>query len=187
MAGVAIGPGWSAGALGDRRGSRSREGLEQLNAKYGRTLNIFGAMANAPTVLGAFLAFEGAVAEHTSLDQRTREAIHLTVANVNACSYCQGAYTMAAKAAGFDDEQAMQIRRARLQDDETLSALLAVAREVAGNTGHVEDTTWKTALETGWSEVQLLEAFADTVRTIFTNYCNHLVHTESDVPEVPDI
>lgn len=94
---------------------------------------------------------------------------------------------MAAKAAGFDDEQAMQIRRGRLQDDETLSALLAVAREVAGNTGHVEDVTWKTALETGWSEVQLLEAFADTVRTIFTNYCNHLVHTEPDVPEVPDI
>lgn len=165
----------------------SREGLEQLKAKYGQTLNIFGAMASSPTVLNTFLAFEGAVADHTSLDQRTREAIHLTVANVNACGYCQAAYTKAAKAAGFDDEQAKQIRRGTVDGDEPLSALLALARELADNRGEVEDGTWKTATEAGWSSEQLLEAFADTVRTIFTNYFNHFVHTEQDLPEAPEL
>jgi AhpD family alkylhydroperoxidase len=163
----------------------SRDGLKALHAKYGTTLNIFGAMANAPTVLGAFLAFEGTVAETTSLDRKAREAIHLTVANVNECDYCQGAYTMAATGAGFDDEEAKAIRRGALPDDERLTALLALAREIATRKGHVDDTAWKTALEAGWSEQQLLEAFADTVRTIFTNYFNHLVDTEQDVPEAP--
>jgi uncharacterized peroxidase-related enzyme len=165
----------------------SRDGLKALHGKYGTTLNIFGAMANAPTVLNAFLAFEGTIADTTSLDKATREAIHLTVANVNECSYCQGAYTMAAKGAGFDDEQAKDIRRGTLPDDDKLTALLQVAREIATTKGHIQDTTWTTAIEAGWSEQQMLETFADTVRTIFTNYFNHAVDTEQDVPAAPPL
>ncbi len=125
------------------------------------------AMASTPTVLDTFLALDGAIAEHRAR-QGHREAIHLTVANANACDYCQGAYTTAAKAAGFDDDQAKQIRRGSVEGDDKLTALLTVAREIAGTKGHVDDATWKTAVEAGWSEQQLLEAFADTVRTIFT-------------------
>jgi AhpD family alkylhydroperoxidase len=122
--------------------AESREGSEALHDKFDTTLNIFGAMAASPTVLNTFSALDGAIAEHTSLDAKTREAVHLTVANVNACDYCPGAYTMAAKAAGFDDEQAKQIRRGAVSGDEHLTALLTLAREIAANEGHVEDTTW---------------------------------------------
>jgi hypothetical protein len=41
------------------------------------------------------------------------------------------------------------------------------------------------ALDAGWSDRQLLEAFADTVRTILTNYFNHYVGTELDLPPAP--
>jgi uncharacterized peroxidase-related enzyme len=163
----------------------SRDGLKALHEKFGTTLNIFGAMAHAPTVLNTFLAIEGAITDHSSLDARTREAIHLTVAAVNECDYCQGAYTMAAKAAGFDDEQAKQIRRGHLDGDDLLTALLTFAREVAAHRGTVQDTTWTAATDAGWSEEELLEAFADTVRTVFTNYFNHLVDTDQDVPAAP--
>lgn len=60
---------------------------------------------------------------------------------MNDCGYCQDAYTRAAKEAGFDDEQAEQIRRGALD--------------------------------------------GDTVRTIVTNYFNHFVDTEQDVPTAP--
>lgn len=163
----------------------SRDGLKLLEARYGTTLNTFGTMAAAPAVLNAFLAMENAIAESTSLDRPTREAIHLTVANVNECSYCQGAYTMTAKAAGFDDDQAKQIRRGSVEADPKLTALLSVARQAAANTGSVDEAAWHAALSAGWSETQLLEAFADTVRTIFTNYFNHFVNTQQDVPEAP--
>jgi AhpD family alkylhydroperoxidase len=78
-------------------------------------------------VLNTFLALDGAIAEHTSLDAKTREAIHLTVANVNACDYCQGAYTMAARGVGFDEEQTKQIRRGAVDGDEQLTAALTLA------------------------------------------------------------
>ncbi len=165
----------------------SRDGLKTLEQRFGTTLNIFGAMADAPTVLNAFLALDGAIADHTSLDSRTREAIHLAVATVNECDYCQGAYTMAAKAAGFDQEQTVQIRRGQVDGEDQLNALLAFARQVAESKGHVDDSTWTIAQDAGWEQRQLLEAYADTIRTIFTNYFNHLVDTEQDVPAAPPL
>jgi AhpD family alkylhydroperoxidase len=137
-------------------------------------------------VIGLYDAAEELLAERSHLDAATREAIHLTVANVNDCSYCQAAYTGSAKQQGFDDEQAVQIRTGHLEGDARLTALLAVAREIAADKGHVDDT-WKSALEAGWSEVELLDAYADVVRTIMTNYFNHLVGTELDLPEAPPL
>jgi tellurite resistance protein len=90
---------------------------------------------------------------------------------------------MAAKAAGFDEEQTKQIRRGVVDGEEKLTALLAVARDIATNKGTIGDATWSGAVEAGWTEEQLLEAFADTIRTIFTNYFNHFVDTEQDVPD----
>lgn len=49
----------------------------------------------------------------------------------------------------------------------------------------VADETWSAALEAGWSERELLEGYAEVVRTIMTNYVNHLVGTELDLPAAP--
>jgi hypothetical protein len=68
-----------------------------------------------------------------------------------------------------------------------LAALLAVVREAAGNVGDVSDVTWKTALEAGWSDRQLTEAFAYLAVNLFTNYFNHYARTDLDVPSAPDV
>ena len=163
----------------------SRDDLKALESQFGKVLNIFGEMAHAPTLIGLFTAADGAIAERTSLDHRTREAIHLTVAQVNDCRYCQSAYTAAAKAAGFSDHEALAIRRGHIDFDRGLAALLPVARELAANKGYVDDATWQHAIDVGWTDEQLLEAFADVVRTLLTNYFNHFVGTEIDVPRAP--
>lgn len=163
----------------------SRDALERQAERVGKVINIFGEMAHAPALLNMYDRVEQLLRDQSSLDDATRQAIHLTVANVNDCEYCQAAYTGAAKKAGFDTEQTKDIRRGELRDDAKLTALLAVAREIAANTGHVDDATWDGALEAGWSTEQLLEAYADVVRTILTNYFNHLVGTEVDLPAAP--
>nr|WP_246360858.1 carboxymuconolactone decarboxylase family protein [Haloechinothrix aidingensis] len=144
-------------------------------------------MANSPAVLNAFTAAEGTIADYSSLSPATREAVHLTVAAVNECDYCQAAYTLAAKSQGFDEEQTKAIRRGEVGFDPALDALLRVAREAAEHKGFVADATWQRAVDAGWSEQQLLDTFADTVRTIMTNYFNHFVGTESDLPAAPDL
>ena len=163
----------------------ARDALERQSERVGKTINIFAEMAHAPAVLNLYDEMETLLGEQSSLEPATREAIHLTVANVNGCEYCQAAYTGAAKAAGFSVEQTLQIRQGYVEGDERLSALLPVARELVANKGDVDDTTWKEATEAGWSERELLETYADAVRTIYTNYFNHFVGTELDIPEAP--
>jgi AhpD family alkylhydroperoxidase len=163
----------------------SRDALKRQSERVGKTLNIFGAMAHSPAVMNLYDTMEDLLGDISNLDAATREAIHLTIANVNECHYCQAAYTGSAKAKGFSEEQTVQIRRGRVEGDDELTALLAFARELATNQGYVDDATWKAAQEAGWSEVELLDAYADVVRTILTNYFNHLVGTELDLPQPP--
>lgn len=163
----------------------SRQPLERQSQRVGKTLGVFGAMAHSPALIGLYDAAEQLLGERSNLDRPIREAIHLTVASVNACDYCQAAYTRAAKAQGFSEEETIEIRRGTVAGDEKLSVLLAVARELAANRGHVDDATWQAALDAGWSDVELLDAYADVVRTILTNYFNHLVGTELDLPAAP--
>jgi AhpD family alkylhydroperoxidase len=142
-------------------------------------------MAHSPALMGLYDAAEELLGERSNLDRRTREAIHLTIANVNQCDYCQAAYTGSAKAQGFSEEQTVQIRKGAVDEEDKLTALLAVARELAEHRGEVADDTWQAALDAGWSDVELLDAYADVVRTILTNWFNHLVGTELDLPAAP--
>lgn len=165
----------------------AKDNLRALTERVGKTLNIFGEMAHAPLVLDTYVQLEGRLASESSLDQKTRSAIHLTVANVNECDYCQAAYTGTAKAAGFSDDDAIAIRSSTIDAGGKLGTALAVARQVAANKGYVDDETWAAALDAGWSDAQLLEVFLEVVRTILTNYFNHLVGTDLDLPAAPPL
>lgn len=171
----------------DTAPEESKERLGQLTENVGKTLNIFAEMAHAPVVLETYATMEQLLASTSSLDAPTRRAIHLTVAQVNDCSYCQAAYTGAAQAAGHSKETTLDIRRGEVPDAPALTALLTLTRQVAANKGHVDDAAWAAAIDAGWSERQILEAYAEVVRTIFTNYFNHLVGTELDLPAAPEL
>jgi AhpD family alkylhydroperoxidase len=165
----------------------SHEPLDNQSRRVGKILNIFGAMANSPALMEMYDLVESHLAKNSNLDNATRQAIHLTVAAVNDCSYCQAAYTGAARAAGFVEDEAVQIRSGSLEDDARLTALLTLVRQVADNRGYVDDSVWDAALGAGWSIDEILDAYADTIRTILTNYFNHMVGTELDLPPAPPL
>jgi AhpD family alkylhydroperoxidase len=163
----------------------SREPLTRQAQRVGKVINIFGAMANSPTLMEMYDLVETHLSKNSNLDNATRQAIHLTVAAVNDCDYCQSAYTGAAKAAGFEMNETIQIRQGRVEGQPKLSALLTLCRQIADNRGWVDQSVWDGALNSGWSEEEILDAYADVVRTILTNYFNHLVGTELDLPAAP--
>jgi AhpD family alkylhydroperoxidase len=162
----------------------SRDALKALEAKFGKVLNIHGAMAHAPAVLETYAGIQNALQDKGVLDARTREAIALAVANVDECSYCQAAHTLAGKAAGLSEGQTIDIRRGQV-DDARLGALVTLVREQAGNVGHVQDSSWQAALDAGWTDVELTETSAVVALNLFTNYFNHLVQTDLDLPPAP--
>src|SRR6266536_1908158 len=91
------------------------------------------------------------------------------------------------KAAGWSLKETVAIRDGTAQLDPKLASLLAVAREIAGNTGYVVDATWQAAREAGWSDAELAELFAHVAANMFTNYFNHYVQTEPDLPAAPGL
>lgn len=166
----------------------SREALRNLEAKVGKVLNIYGEMAHSPVVLAAYTGIQQAIAEHGSFDARTREAIALAVGAVDDCSYCQSAHTGAAQHAGWSLDETVALRKGELvAGHDKLAALLAVARQVAGNLGEVDEDTWQRALDAGWTLDELSELFTHVMVNVFTNYFNHYARTELDVPAAPGL
>ncbi len=164
----------------------SRDSLKQLEARFGKVLNIHGAMAHAPAVLETYVGIQRALEDKGTLGGRTREAIALAVASVDDCSYCQAAHTAGGKAAGLSEEQTVAIRRGHV-DDAKLQSLLALVREQAGKVGHVQDSTWQAALDAGWSDAELTESTAVVALNLFTNCFNHTVQTDLDLPAAPSL
>lgn len=79
------------------------------------------------------------------------------------------------------------IRENRVDFDPKLAALLALAREAASNVGTVQDSTWQAALDAGWTDTELTELSVHVKLNLFTNYFNHLVNTDLDVPAAPGL
>lgn len=164
----------------------SRDALKSLESKYGKVLNIHGEMAHSPAVLHAYVALQDVLREHATIDARTREAIALAVGNEDDCDYCQAAHTGGGKAVGLADDEMLAIRRGKAQDPR-LDALLALAREFTARVGNTSDQAWQTALDAGWSEEQLTELTTHVTLNLMTNYFNHHVHTDLDVPQAPAV
>jgi len=164
---------------------QTRPTLEALNQRMGKLLNIHAGMAHSPVVLGAYSGIQEAITQHGTFDGRTREAIALGVGAVDHCDYCQSAHTLGGKAAGLEPELMLAIRAGQPTGDDKLDTLLAVVREAAAEVGTVQDDTWKRAQAAGWSDEELAEAFAHLAVNLFTNYFNHYVGTELDLPAAP--
>ncbi len=164
----------------------SRDALKALEAKFGKVLNIHGAMAHSPAVLETYAAIQSALQDKGTLSAKLREVVALAVANVDECAYCQAAHTAGGKAAGLSEQETIDIRRGQV-DDPKLAALVTLVREQAANVGHVPDSTWQAALDAGWSDSELTETSAVVALNLFTNYFNHLVQTDLDLPPAPPL
>ena len=164
----------------------SRAALQAAQRKHGRLLNITAEMAHAPAVIAAYAAMNEAIAEHGTFGPATREAIALAVGNQDGCGYCQSAHTLSALRAGLTQEQTIAIRNADTGFDPKLGALLAVAREIAGNTGEVAEETYQRAQAAGWASEELAELYAHVAANMFTNYFNDYAH-RARCPRSPGI
>lgn len=169
----------------DNAPEQSRDELKALAAKFGKVINIHGGMAHSPVVLQSYIAIQQVIGDYGSFDARTREAIALAVGNANGCSYCQAAHTGGGKAAGLTPDEMVAIRLGDASFDGKLDALLTLARQYTTTTGSVEDASWQAALDAGWSDAQITELSAHVTLNLLTNYFNHFVNTDLDLPAAP--
>ncbi|HTQ06096.1 MAG TPA: carboxymuconolactone decarboxylase family protein [Polyangiaceae bacterium] len=155
--------------------------LAGVQQGLGMTPNLFRVAANSPAALEALVGFFGAVSKGR-LDARTREAIALTVSEIDACDYCLSAHSALGKRAGLD-EQALADARLGKSDDSRRMRLLGLARAIVDHRGRA-GTVLDEVREAGISDAEVIEVAANVALTIFTNYLNELAATDLDFPVV---
>jgi uncharacterized peroxidase-related enzyme len=158
--------------------------FDTLKKNYGLVPNLFAVLAYSETALSDYLAFAG---RKSSLSQQEKETINLVVSQVNNCKYCLRGHAVAAKAAGFNDEQIIEIRKGAITFDNRLHALVQFAKETVLQKGRPAETIIDNLFEAGFSEANLIDALLTIVAKTFTNYVHNITQVPVEWPEIPEL
>jgi uncharacterized peroxidase-related enzyme len=156
--------------------------LEGVQKGLGVTPNLFRVAAQSPSVLEALTSLFGATSKG-HLDAKTREAIALTVSEIDSCDYCLSAHSLLGKGAGLTEGDLDKAREAKA-DETRLAATLAFAKAITEKRGRVSDADVAAVRRAGISDAEVLDVVANVALTTFTNYLNEVAETEIDFPVV---
>jgi uncharacterized peroxidase-related enzyme len=158
--------------------------FDTLKMNYGLVPNLFAVLAYSETALGDYLAF---ATRKSSLSKKEKEVINLAVSQVNNCKYCLRGHTVAAKAAGFNEEQIIEIRKAAITFDEKLHALAQFAQATVLQKGRPAEAIIDHFFETGFTEANLVDALLTIVAKTLTNYLHNITQVPIEWPEIPEV
>ncbi len=156
--------------------------LDGVHRGLGMTPNMFRVAAQSPATLEALTSLFGAVSKGR-FNAKTREAIALTVSEIDRCDYCLSAHSALGKGAGLAPEDLDKARSAEASDPK-LAALLALARQITEKRGRVTDAEVAAGRRAGLEDAEILELVTNVALTTFTNYMNEVASTEIDFPVV---
>lgn len=151
--------------------------LEKAIQKIGFLPNLFGVMAEAPTVPEAYLAVND-IFEKASLSAEEREVLFLAATYANACTYCIPAHTVIASRVGLPNDVVNAIRDGRSITNPRLEALRVYTESVTETRGRPDGEKTKRFFEVGYTKAQALEVMLGVSIKTLSNYVNHL----ADIP-----
>lgn len=151
-----------------------------IKAKIGMVPNLYRVAANRPAVLGALLGVTEAVTKG-AFDDRTREAIALTVAGANGCDYCASAHSAIAAGLKVDAAEIDRNLSGHAADPRT-QAVLRLAAAIVETRGRVSDSDLAAARSAALTDADIVETVSHVVVNLFTNYLNHIAETDIDFP-----
>lgn len=137
-------------------------------------------MAHSPAVLAAYASLRAGIAEHGTLSPKVSWALNLATAATVGNDYMIGIASRFARMNGWTEAQIAALRTGTTTGDTKIDALTGVIREAAANSGNVTDVTWQAAQQSGWSDAQLADAFAQLGLTVFTGYFLNYAQTAKD-------
>jgi uncharacterized peroxidase-related enzyme len=143
---------------------------------------MFRVAAQSPAALEALSMFFGSVSKGR-LDAKAREAVALTVSEIDRCDYCLSAHSALGKGAGLGEADLDKARRATAEDPR-LAAMLRFARAVTDKRGRVDEQDVVDVRRAGLSDAEIIDVVANVALTTFTNYLNEVAKTEIDFPVV---
>lgn len=158
----------------------SRETLAAVKNKMGFIPNIIGTMAEAPSVVKAYVQLIELMSA-TSLTEQERHLLTLAISAENDCGYCIAAEGMLAHNVAkvpLSDVQAAQ--ESRPLSDAKLNTFISFAREVTSSRGHPSDEGVAAFLAAGYTQANILDVVLGASMKTLSNYTNHIADTPID-------
>lgn len=152
----------------------------------GKLAPVYLQYANSEPALQAYLQMEQALMRG-SLDDRTLEAIKLSVSERTGCDFCLSVHTMKGKKAGLDEATQLAIRRGEPCGDEYLDTVIAIVQAFLLRRGALPDELMEQAGKVGLTGTALLDVCMAVSTIVFTNIANHVNDTELSLPPAPPV
>jgi len=149
--------------------------FDALKSKLSFVPNLYATYALSNNALKNYLDFSGA---KTSLSNKEKEVVNLSVSQVNECKYCLAAHTAMGKMNGFTDEQIIQIRQGKAPFDAKLDALAKLAKNITENRGKTDSAVVDAFLNAGYTKENLV----DTIVLVGDKTISNYLHNTTDVP-----
>ena len=166
----------------DSAHGEARQLLEQVQAAFGATPNMFRAVANSPAALASMWGAFGALGAGT-LGSKLGEQIAVAIADQNACEYCLAAHTALGRKAGVSAAD-MAAAQSGQSDDPRTAAALAFALKVVKQRAAIGAGDVDALRAAGFSDGDAMEIMAHVALNLFTNYVNVAFAVPVDFPKV---
>ena len=157
--------------------------LDGVQKGLGVTPNMFRVAAQSSPVLEALTSTFGA-ASKGHLDAKTREAIALTVSEIDGCDYCLSAHSYLGLNLAKITPEEIALNRKGQSGDAKADAAVRFATQVVRERGQVDEGDIQRVRDAGFSDGQIVEIIAVTAENIFTNLLNVVAQTDIDFPMV---
>lgn len=146
--------------------------------------NLFATLGLSDNGLNRYISFQNG---KSSLTNKEKEAINLVVSEVNECNYCRAAHTTIGKMNGFNDEQALEIRRGQVNFDKKLNALVKLSQNIVHTRGNINHQYLELFFNEGYEKGHLVDVILQIGEKTMTNYLHNITQVPIDFPEVPEI
>lgn len=156
--------------------------LGAVKTKIGMIPNLYATLAQAPSVLNAYIGFSDALSTGV-LTNRQRSIIALATSQANQCHYCVSAHTLLGKGAGLSTD-AIHAARKGNGADATDAAIATLAVRLVESRGQVSDADLAAARLAGLDDTRIVEVIANVALNVLTNFTNNVAATDIDFPVV---
>lgn len=158
------------------------EKAKPILANYDKVLglvpNFFSLLATSPDALKAVADMHALLGK--SIGPKTRERIHIAIAEVNGCDYCVSAHTfLGAKLSGLTKED-MELNRKGESTDPQAAAAVKFAQKVARSRGHIDAADFEAVRAAGYTDAQIVDIVAELSFSFVTNLFNNTFKTDID-------
>ena len=147
----------------------------QSKTEDGRLIGPFNSVLHSPGITAAFLALQAAEQKHTTLDERVRQVVILTVGAVWGCDYERYAHAAVARKAGIADADIAALAKGDPADGLSAKERLAqrFTYEITAN-HRIDDALYDEAQSTfgpqGLVDLLYLAGCYDTVSSLLNTF-----------------